>query len=1017
GDIILGGTAEFSTATTYFDFRIMKVNSSGTTVWSLTQDSGFGKLDKPKAMALDASGNIYIGGSGFTTVGNLEDMLLMKISNNGALLWKSLHSGNNQANDHINAIAVNLSNNHVYVTGKLKSLNSAEDFHTRAYNSSGSLLWANTYTSIGNHFDEATDITLKNSFLYVSGYTFNSGQSNNYQTLKYDLLGNQKWAKSFNHTTNQSDKAYKVVVDNQNNIIVTGSSYGGTSQNTDFATIKYCQHETLANADTAICKGSSVTLSASAIGGSNYIWSVVSGTPISTATLSCTNCISPTASPLVTTVYAVRSENSIGCIDFDTVTITVNEAIKPIITANPSLSFCVGDSTVLNVNNQTYNSYSWNNGGNTAHKTVSNVGMHIVNIVDNNGCTNADTVNTIHHSLPNVDAGPAQSICTGQSAQLQATGALSYVWQNTPSLSQYIIPNPVASPNSTQTYTVTGTDNNGCKATDNITITVNTLPVITTSGNTTICVGDTVQLSASGANSYSWNNSNSLLNANSSTPSAYPSQNTTYIVTGTDANNCQSQASVTVSANAVPFISAGVNQTICIGDSVNLFATGGATYQWMPHSSLSALNISNPWASPTSQTDYIVAGTNANGCTNSDTVSVFVNPLPIVSAGFDTAVCIFNSLILNSSGAVSYTWEPSPSLTGINTSSPTVQPTTTTTYTVLGTNNSGCSATANVVVTVNPLPNINAGPDLSVCIGDSIQLMANGGISYQWDFDNTLSQLNIPNPYANPNIQTTYQVMGTDINGCQNTDNVTVSINSLPTIFAGNDLTVCIGSNVQLQASGGSSYTWDNTSSLSNFNTFNPITNPMQSTEWFFVTGFDMNNCANRDSVKITVNPLPNPPVLTDTFPNIISSYVFGNTWYFNGNLLNGFNNDTLNYVNLGNLGVYTVTHTDFNGCTSDHSLGIDITKLIDDVGIFEFSVVDFDLVAYPNPVENILTVDLTQNIDKIIIVDMRGRVVLTNDEIQSGLHDINMSSFESGIYMLVAYKNQNWKSLKIVKP
>ena len=121
GDAILGGTAEFTSSTTYFDFRIMKINSSGTTVWTLTQDSGFEKLDKPKAMALDASGNIYIGGSGFTSVSNLEDMLLMKISNTGSLLWKKLFSGNNQANDHISALVVDLSTNNVYVTGKVKS--------------------------------------------------------------------------------------------------------------------------------------------------------------------------------------------------------------------------------------------------------------------------------------------------------------------------------------------------------------------------------------------------------------------------------------------------------------------------------------------------------------------------------------------------------------------------------------------------------------------------------------------------------------------------------------------------------------------------------------------------------------------------------------------------------------------------------------------------------------------------------------------------------------------------------
>jgi len=1017
GNAILGGTAEFTSTSTYFDFRVMKINSLGTTVWTLTEDSGFGNLDKPRAMVVNGLGDIFIGGGGFSTVVNLEDMLLMKITSAGVVDWKDLHSGNGQANDFISALTIDPTTGNVFATGRVKSTGTAEDFHTRAYSTAGTEQWASTFSSAGNNFDAATDITLKSNFLYVTGYTFKTGEGSNYTTIKYDLTGNEKWRTSFNHTINDNERAYKVLVDNQDNVFVTGSSYGGLTTNTDIATIKYCQLETIATPDTAICIGNSLPLTASAIGGFNYIWSVVSGTAITASTLSCTNCQSPTATPDTTTVYAVRSENAIGCIDFDTVIVVVNKAIAPIITANPSLAFCSGDSTTLTVDNQPYTSFSWSTGETSSSKTVYSAAQHIVTVSDANGCESKDTVNTTLFSLPIVNAGIDQTICAGQSAQIQASGATTYLWAANTSLSQYIISNPVAMPSITESYFVTGTDNNGCKATDTININVNSLPIVSASGGGTICFGDTLPLLASGALNYSWNNSGFLDNANSSNPDAFPTQTTTFTVTGTDANNCQAQASTTISINPLPFINAGVDQTLCLGNSVNLSATGGSSYEWNTNSTLSDTAISNPVATPVVTTEYIVLGTNANGCSNSDTVLVTVNSLPNINAGQDTAVCLFESIILNASGAVSYSWNASPSLTGNNLSNPTVQPVTPTTYTVTGTGVNGCSASDNVLVNINSLPNINAGVDLFVCQNDSVQLSATGGITYVWNFDATLSQLNISNPYAKPTINTVYNVTGTDANGCENTDNVLVSINALPNIFAGNDFSVCANETAQLQASGGSNYSWDNSTALSVTNIFNPITNPLQSSEWFYVTGFDNNNCANRDSVLVSVNPLPAAPVLTDTFPNLVSSYVFGNNWYFNGFLAAGLNNDTIDYVSIGNLGTYSVTHTDFNGCTSEFSNEIEITKLIYDVSVLEHGINFTNFRVYPNPVvEGNLNIELIDVLGTITITDLSGKLIYRTAEMTSGIHQINMQDYESGLYIVTVQANNSIKSVKVIK-
>jgi hypothetical protein len=114
-------------------------------------------------------------------------------------------------------------------------------------------------------------------------------------------------------------------------------------------------------------------------------------------------------------------------------------------------------------------------------------------------------------------------------------------------------------------------------------------------------------------------------------------------------------------------------------------------------------------------------------------------------------------------------------------------------YTVTITDANGCQNSANTTVTVNSLPNVNAGVDFTVCPGDSEPLNATGALTYLWNVDLTLSQLNIPNPDATPTGATNYIVTGTDVNGCQDKDTVHATLFTLPTVNAGSDGQVCLG--------------------------------------------------------------------------------------------------------------------------------------------------------------------------------------------------------------------------------
>ncbi|MBI4645428.1 MAG: hypothetical protein HY738_02255 [Bacteroidia bacterium] len=122
--------------------------------------------------------------------------------------------------------------------------------------------------------------------------------------------------------------------------------------------------------------------------------------------------------------------------------------------------------------------------------------------------------------------------------------------------------------------------------------------------------------------------------------------------------------------------------------------------------------------------------------------------------------------------------------------------------TVKGHNTCGDGEIVTLAITVNSLPNANAGSDFAVCVGDSVTLNAIGGTTYNWN--NSIIN-NIP---FVPTATTTYTVTVTDDNGCTSIDNVTVTVNALPIADAGNNMAVCFGSQVTLSATGGISYSW-----------------------------------------------------------------------------------------------------------------------------------------------------------------------------------------------------------------
>ncbi|KAA9034435.1 T9SS type A sorting domain-containing protein [Ginsengibacter hankyongi] len=364
-----------------------------------------------------------------------------------------------------------------------------------------------------------------------------------------------------------------------------------------------------------------------------------------------------------------------------------------------------------------------------------------------------------------------------------------------------------------------------------------------------------------------------------------PASTTPYTISITDATlptHCTNNSHTrTINSAAAVTANAGNDFTkTCStnpnGAQIGETAVSGFTYSWSPTAGLSDATAANPTANPSSTTTYTVTKTSTStGCSGTDAVTVTVNTTPpTANAGSDVTLnCTTKSTTLGASGGISYSWSPSAGLSATNIANPTATSTSTTTYTVTVTGSNGCTASDDVVVTVdNTQPTANAGSDATLnCTTTSTTLGASGGVSYSWSPSAGLSATNIANPTATPTSTTTYTVTVTGANGCTATDNVKVTVdNTKPTANAGNDVTLnCTTGSTTLGASGGVSYSWSPATGLSATNIANPTATPT-STTTYTVTVTGSNGCTATDDVTVTVSTTPpSAPAICVTQPSL----------------------------------------------------------------------------------------------------------------------------------------------------
>ncbi|MHB8403151.1 MAG: T9SS type B sorting domain-containing protein [Bacteroidia bacterium] len=635
---------------------------------------------------------------------------------------------------------------------------------------------------------------------------------------------------------------------------VTGTTTGacaGTSTASISITVNPAPTITITPTTNTLCSGASATLTAS--GATSYTWSANAGSATTSTVV---------VTPTVTTIYTITGTAS-GCTGTKTSTVTVNPT--PTVSVN-SPSSCGGGTDTLTATGST--TYAWSTSATTASITVTptvTTTYTVTGTTGNCSSTAIATVTTV--SNPSVMVTPSSNpICAGNTATLTATGASTYTWTPSATLSSATGGTVTATPSVTTTYTVSGNVGT-CTATPMvITLTVNPAPSFSVSNsNPVFCQGDSSHLSVVSSNTvaatYTWSPSGTLNSTFGATVTATPTATTVYTVNATATSGGCASLPQTTTVTVHPITTLSITPsatTICSGGTTTLTTSNSLqVYTWLPAAALSgATNTATVTATPSVTTTFSVTGQDAFGC-RYDTATALVTVITLTtSATSNSPVCAGSSITLsgNSASGSTYSWSgPNSYASTSTTSSVSINNATTINggvYT-LTVSVGACSATSTVNVTVNPIPTVTvSSPAIPNCAGISTTLTASGANTYTWSPSTGLSTTTGSLTIATPTIVTTYTVIGT-ANGCSSIPQVyTVTVHTLPHVFiTPSATTVCSGSTTTLTAGSGMQfYTWlpSNTSGATLL--VNPTTTTVYS-----VTGIDFLGCFS-DTAIATVN-------------------------------------------------------------------------------------------------------------------------------------------------------------------
>jgi len=514
-----------------------------------------------------------------------------------------------------------------------------------------------------------------------------------------------------------------------------------------------------------------------------------------------------------------------------------------------------------------------------------------------------DEVDVIVTPLPDVDFGPDQNLCFGETLELDATvPGGTYLWQDGSTTPTFTV-------NAAGTYTVVVTAND-CSTTESITVDYNAALVVELGNDTTLCAGETLVLDATlpGGATYQWQDGSTNATFLVDAPG-------TYTVT-VSRNNCDATESITVGYNPLPVVDLGPDRSICEGAQTTLNATtAGATYLWQDGSTAPTL-VAN--TAGTYTVDVTV-----NGCTNSDAVEVFVTPLPVVDLGSAQTVCPGTEVFLDATViGGTYLWQDGSAASTFSVTQPG-------TFSVTVTAN-GCSTSASTSVQYFTLPAVDLGGDATICAGESALFgVTIANATYAWSTGATTETIA-------PTAAGIYWVDVTR-DGCTVRDSVELFVTPLPIVDLGIAPAACPGAEVTLDASTvGGTYLWST----------GETTATIEATPGDYTVEVEVAGCSNVGTVTVGSLPAPIVDLGNDTTLCTGDELVL-NVAQVGASYLWNTGADTPD-LTVSTAGTYSVTVTGANACSTTDAILVDFVSPVPvdlgaDITVCEGDVVELD--------------------------------------------------------------------------
>jgi PKD repeat protein len=688
--------------------------------------------------------------------------------------------------------------------------------------------------------------------------------------------------------------------------------------------------------------------------------------------------------------YIVTITDGKGC--KKEVIIPLDSTVMPDLSGLKDTIVCKGQSVTLTAKRGL--KYKWSTGATTPSITVTTDGKYFVTAT-NGECETNTSVNVGFIDFTPEITGDKE-VCQGNEAFLIASGAIEYKWSTGtagPQISVF--------PQTTTTYRLTATYV-GCEKTADWTISVTSSGVSINASKTEICAGESITLSSSDGKSYTWSNGQT-----GKSITVAPTTTTTYsfpiLTIKCPAAYFVAQEIKVGSGLTTPSIQVLGSTSFCQGSSVTLVAPPDLNYKWSNGATTQTIDANSAGT-------YVVTVTK-DGCSstsNPTVVTVNPRPVPVISSPSGaTAICDGANLQLNApSGYDVYLWSNNTFGQNVTVNSPG-------TYIVTVVDTKGCvGASAPFTVNASAKPSVSATSDVTICAGTSttLNLSASGGASpytFNWGPNYALSSTTAPLTVATPTVTTTYIVTVTDSKGCNNTDNVVVTVLATPTINLGNDVSICAGSSIVLNATVSSgnppfTYGWTPAIGLNVANIPNPSAAPTNTTT-YVLSVTDSKGCKSNDNIIVSVIPLPAIPTITVNKNTLTSSATTGNQWFLNGQAIAGATNQILNITADGNYSV-KVTSSQGNCSSISATVAVKVVANEDVLDIESFKV-------FPNPTEDYLVVQIKAAEAKILeVTDVAGREI-TRIEVLSAENfeqTLNTNSWSNGMFFIYVKNKDN---------